>query len=203
MQRRAARVDLSKQLLVEGRDEELFFRAFLRHLEIDGVQVQGYMGKRNLGNFLIELVDSVGFDRVESIGIVRDADDSAASGLQSIQSHLRNVGLPVPPTFLDSAEDRPIISAFVMPNNAKNGALEALCLEVLQSDPAMDCVAEFFQCVSGVVTDPPKEQDKALIHAFLSSRKDPELRLGEAVQRGYIPWDNPAFDGLSQFLRSL
>ena len=120
------------------------------------------MGKRNLGNFLIELVDSVGFDRVESIGIVRDADDSAASGLQSIQSHLRNVGLPVPPTFLDSAGDWPIISAFVMPNNAKNGALEALCLEVLQSDPAMDCVAEFFQCVSGVVTDPPKEQDKAL-----------------------------------------
>ena len=93
MQRRAARVDLSKQLLVEGRDEELFFRAFLRHLEIDGVQVQGYMGKRNLGNFLIELVDSVGFDRVESIGIVRDADDSAASGLQSIQSHFAERGV--------------------------------------------------------------------------------------------------------------
>ena len=203
MQRRPVRIDLPKQLLVEGRDEEEFFRSFLRNLRIEDVQPQGYGGKDNLGNFLEDLVDTADFYQVESIGIVRDADNSAASALQSVQGHLRAVGLPVPQTYLVPSENAPITSVFVMPDNSAEGALERLCLTVLSEDPAMKCVEDFLRCVTANVTAQPRPQDKARIHAFLASREDPELRLGEAAQRGYIPWNHSAFTQLTQFLQAL
>ena len=49
----------------------------------------------------------------------------------------------------------------------------------------------------------PKRPSLARIHAFLASREDPELRLGEAAQRGYLPWENAAFHQLIEFVRSL
>lgn len=68
----------------------------------------------------------------------------------------------------------------------------------------MACVADFMRCLQDVAVAPPVDAAKARIHAFLSSRPDPDLRLGEAAQReGYLPWNNPAFDQLADFLRNL
>ena len=193
----------SKLLLVEGRDEENFFEAFLRYLGVSGIQVLNYRGKNNLGNRLEVYVDVPSFAQIQSIGIVRDADDNARSALQSVQSSLRNVGLPAPQDFLEPAGDSPRVAVFIMPNNADAGALEDLCLVALADDPAMGCVEAFMQCVQAAVATPPADAAKARMHAFLASREDPELRLGEAGQRRYLPWDNPAFGDLAQFLRAI
>ncbi len=196
----------SKLLLVEGRDEENFFEAFLRYLGVSGIQVLNYRGKNNLGNRLEVYVDVPSFAQIQSIGIVRDADGNARSALQSVQSSLRNFGLPVPQNFLEPAgdlPDSPRVAVFIMPDNANPGALENLCLTALADDPAMGCVEDFMQCVQAAVATPPADAAKARMHAFLASREDPELRLGEAGQRGYLPWGNPAFDGLAQFLRTI
>lgn len=193
-----------KLLLVEGRDEELVLSALLRHLEIYDVQVQGYGGKTRLRYFLTTVTNEPNFDQIQSIGIVRDADDNARSALQSVQSSLRNVGLPAPQTFLVPADGTPKVAVFIMPDNANPGALEDLCLAALSDDPAMACVADFVRCLQDVAVTPPVAVAKARIHAFLSSRPDPDLRLGEAAQReGYLPWNNPAFDQLADFLRNL
>ena len=196
----------SKLLLVEGRDEELVLGAFLRHLAIADVPVQGYGGKDRLKQFLEALLEEVAFAQIQSIGIVRDADDNARSALQSVQSSLRNVGLPAPQNFLEPAgdlPDSPRVAVFIMPDNANPGALENLCLTALADDPAMGCVEAFMQCVQAAVATPPADAAKARMHAFLASREDPELRLGEAGQRRYLPWDNPAFGDLAQFLRTI
>ena len=203
MQQRIPNLAEAKHLLVEGRDEELFFDAFIRHLGVGGVQVWNYAGKDNLGNRLGVLVDTEGFDRIVSIGIVRDADTSAASAFQSVQGSLRNAGLSVPNEMLVASEGTPKIAVFVMPDNSAEGALEDLCLATLEGDPAMPCVADFLQCVNGVVETPPQNVAKARMHAFLASREDSELRLGEAAQRGYLPWGNAAFDPLTEFLTNL
>jgi hypothetical protein len=92
---------------------------------------------------------------------------------------------------------------FIMPSNADTGALEDLCLSALEGDPAMRCVSDFIQCVQQAVDNTPENPAKARIHAFLSSREDPELRLGEAAQRGYLPWGAAAFEQLIQFVRDL
>ena len=194
----------SKLLLVEGRDEELVLGAFLRHLAIADVPVQVYGGKDRLRYFLEALLAEVAFDdQIQSIGIVRDADGNARSALQSVQSSLRNVGLPVPQSFRVTAEGTPRVSVFIMPDNSGEGALEDLCLAALKDAPAMPCVAEFLRCVNAAVERPPQNPAKARMHAFLASREDPELRLGEAGQRRYLPWDNPAFADLAQFLRAI
>ena len=192
-----------KLLLVEGRDEELVLGAFLRHLGISAVQVQGYGGKNRLQYFLTTVTNEPDFDQVPSIGIVRDADDNARSAFQSVQSSLRNVGLPTPQNFLEPAAGLPRVAVFIMPDNANPGALEDLCLAAWSEDPAMPCVADFMQCLQDVAIAPPVDAAKARMHAFLASRADPDLRLGEAAQREYLPWSNPAFQSLSDFLKAL
>ena len=192
-----------KLLLVEGRDEELVLGALLRHLGICDVQVQNYGGKNRLGYFLTTVTGEPNFDQIQSLGIVRDADDNAHSALESVQSSLQNVGLSVPETFLDPAGNAPAVSVFIMPDNSGPGALERLCLNAWAGDPAMPCVDAFMQCVQDNVDMTPVAVDKARLHAFLASRETPDLRLGLAAQRGYLPWHHPAFAALSTFLRNL
>ena len=196
-------IDSGRQLLVEGRQDVQFFGAFLRYLEIHDTQVRDYEGKDNLLRYLRAFTGLVGFPQVESIGIVRDADDSAQSALQSVLGSLRYAGLPEPADFALPAAGPPRVSIFIMPDNSGNGALEKLCLSALADETAMSCVDEFLQCVNDRTGGGPRDADKARIHAFLASREDPELRLGEAAQRGYIPWNHPAFTDLAQFLRDL
>ena len=192
-----------KLLLVEGRDEELVLGALLRHLGICDVQVQNYGGKNRLGYFLATVTGEPNFDRIQSLGIVRDADDNAHSALESVQSSLRNVDLPIPQTFLAPAGNAPTVSVFIMPDNGGPGALERLCLNAWAEDPAMPCVDAFMQCVQDNVDMTPNAADKARLHAFLASRETPDLRLGLAAQQGYLPWHNPAFAALGTFLRNL
>ena len=196
-------VSSGRHLLVEGREEVQFFRGFLRHLGIDDVQIRDYEGKDNLRRYLLSFTGLNDFVQVESVAIVRDADDGAQSALQSVQDSLRNAGLAVPKDYVTSAAGPPRTSVFIMPDNGSNGALEQLCLVTLANDPAMPCVEEFLTCVNGRLTVPPRDQQKARIHAFLASREDSELRLGEAAQRGYIDWNHTPFDDLAQFLRNL
>jgi hypothetical protein len=203
MPERPISVEKPKQLLVEGRDEEGFFGALLKHLDIDDIEVQNYGGKNNFRRFLNVFVISPEFDRVQSIGIVRDADDSAASAFQSVQGSLQFVNLPTPGEMLAPAGDPPRVSVFILPDNTKCGALEDLCLSALEDDPAISCVSEFMQCVRQSAEEVPGNEAKARVHAFLASREDPELRLGEAAQRGFLPWRNTAFAQLIGFLRCM
>ena len=190
-------------MFVEGRQDELFFGAFMRRLGIYDVQIQDCRGKDNLGPLLEAISQDTDFHLVQSIGIVRDADTSASSAFQSVQGSLRNAGLSVPIEMLVASEGTPKIAVFVMPDNSAGGALEDLCLATLEGDPAMPCVNDFLQCVGGRVETPPQNVAKARMHAFLASREDSELRLGEAAQRGYLPWGNAAFEPLTEFLTNL
>ena len=192
-----------KLLLVEGRDEVRLFPSLLNYLGISNVQIVSYEGtpnfRRNLRTFMV----TEGFDQLGSIGIVRDADQSAASALQSIQAHLGNVGLPVPDTFMTPTGSTPSVSVFVMPNNADKGALEKLCLDSLQDDPAMSCTEEYVKCFVDALDELPENMDKAKMHAFLASREKSYLHIGEAADAGCFDWNHPAFAELARFLQSL
>ena len=204
MQKKPTSVGKPKQLLVEGQDEERFFDALLNHLKIDDIEVKNYGGKHKLKSYLDVFVNVSSFDQVQSIGIVRDADDNAASAFQSVQDSLSKVNLAVSKEVLAPADDSlPKVTVFIMPGHAKSGALEDLCLSALKDDPATPCVAEFMQCVKQSVLKVPHNEAKARMHVFLASRKDPELRIGEAAQRGYLPWSNAAFTQLIEFVRGV
>ncbi len=192
-----------KQLLVEGRSDQEFFKALLRHLGIGDVEVRSYGGKPEFRRFLEVFAVSPGFDEVQSLAIVRDADASAASAFQSIKDSLISVNLPAPEKSLAFALGSPRVGVFIMPNNADTGALEDLCLWALDSDPAMQCVSEFMQCIQDRSAVMPKNLAKGKMYAYLASREDPELQLGQAAHRGYLPWGDSAFDQLIQFVRGV
>jgi hypothetical protein len=70
------------------------------------------------------------------------------------------------------------------------------------SDSAFSCIEQFFKCVSETVGS-PANMDKARLHAFLASRRKPNLSFQQATIAGYWPWDHPAFEPIIQFLRTL
>jgi hypothetical protein len=192
-----------KLLLVEGRDEINFFNSLIRHLRIQEIEVRSYEGKDRLRSALQTLIIAPGFDMLESIGIVRDADNDANAAFQSVCGSLSNAGLPVPGAPMLITSERPQTGVMIMPPGEPEGMLENLCLSAFQTDPAMPCVEQYFECLEAEMENLPSHVAKAHIHAFLASRERPDLRLGEAALRGYLPWDSPAFASVRQFVGQL
>ena len=200
-------IEKTHLLLVEGRDEEMFFDALIRNLKLDNnIQIiQG--GKTSFRDRLQLLKEGMsGFEDVVSIGIVRDADDSAESAFQSICDALDALELPTPDDLLSATPESPHISILIMPpgNEGTNRMLEDLCLASAQGDLALDCVEQYFDCLGeqGITLDDNKIA-KARVHAFLASRPEPDKRLGEAAQASYWNWNSPVFGIVKNFLKQI
>ena len=91
----------------------------------------------------------------------------------------------------------------ILPYELDQGMLEDVCLQSVVTDPAMECLNAYFDCLRGKDIVFPKNLSKARIHAFLSSREEPDLRLGEAAEKGYWPWEHHAFDCFRKLLTIL
>jgi hypothetical protein len=196
----------SRLLVVEGVDELNFFQSLIRHTGISGIQVLPIGGKAKLQDKLKLLKSSPNFEAVMTIGVVRDSDNDPESAFKSVRSALRNAGLSVPKRVLTFSDGDPRIMVMVMPPNKEgtNHMLEDLCLEAVKDDPAMRCVDQYIECLKEQnITHTDNRTAKARLHAFLASQREPDLRLGEAAQAGYWPWDQPTFDPVKGFLRQL
>lgn len=205
------KVEKAHLLIVEGNDEKNFFEAMLRLSTVSDFQVMDIGGKDKLRAELRAINNEGGFDNAKSIGIVRDGDGNNQGAFDSVCSALKSVKLPFPSRPLELCEGEPRISIMIMPpEEVESGRmLEDLCLEAVAKDPdtqsAMLCVDDYFGCLGeqADITHKPNALPKARLHAFLASRPDPDLRLGEAAQRGYIPLDSPVFKPVVNFLRQL
>lgn len=190
-------------LMVEGKDEELFFDALAGELELKNIQIVNYQGKTNLRRNLKAVTLSSGFADVASLGIMRDADADPDAAVQSIRDALRAADLPSPELPLESEGHDPKVAFMVLPDKDTAGALEDLCLRAVEDDPATDCVREYFECIRQRGIASPSHPSKAKVQAFLASRPEPGKRLGEAAQAGYWPWGNVAFQQVTDFLSQL
>jgi hypothetical protein len=192
-----------KLLAGEGQDEVSFFEALLAHLQISNVQVEQYGGKGKLSKYLREFHLRPGQQGVVALGITRDADTSVAQTFQSVCSLLGNANLPAPATAGQIAVGPPRVGVFLMPDNQRPGMLEDLCMDAVQTDGAISCVADFFQCIAQKAGRQPNNMAKARAHAWLASQVEPDRRLGEAAKAGIWPWHDAAFTPLIQFLQAL
>lgn len=196
-----------KLLLVEGKDEVRFFNAFLAHpiLGITDIQVTDYGGKTMLKDYLEALAQAPvgGFTNLVSLAIARDADTDAAAAFASVCGALTNVGLTVPGAHGQFAGANPQVGVWIVPDGGTPGMLEDLCMASVQTDLALSCVDEFFQCVQRRAGRQPKILAKARLHVWLASQAEPDKRLGEAAEKGYWPWTATVFQPLIAFLRAL
>jgi len=109
-------------LVVEGRDEELFFAVLVGHLELQNVQVMPIGGKEQLRSNLKALVLSPRFVEVTSLGVVRDANANPAAAFQSVHDALQAVDLPAPDRPLTPTGHSPKVTVMILPEADVPGA---------------------------------------------------------------------------------
>ena len=142
------KIESKIQLLVEGNDQRNFFRAYTSHLAIEDIQIRDFGGVRNLRRYLRAFVSEPGFrDLVQSVGIVRDAEKSAASAFQSVQSSLKRADLSVPEQPETPSDGIPAVSVLILPGRGESGMLETLLCETFAGSPENDCISSFFDCL--------------------------------------------------------
>lgn len=201
-------IESSKLLLVEGNDDEGFFKKVNEEIGIKDMQILKLEGA---GKFNAETFRAIrqihNFEIiVRSMAIVRDADEDARGVFDSICSALRTVDLPFPKKPLEfEARDQGSIKVgvLIIPPNKAGGKLEDLCLLSVQHLKEMGCIDSFFECIRTVTDEFPEDLPKAKIKAFLASRKKSVPHLGVGMQKGYFPVDNEVFDGIKTFLKAM
>ena len=197
-------IEHPKLLLGEGEDEVRFFRSLLQHLGLHDIQVAQTGGKRQrIHAFLKALPSFPGFSSLSALGVTCDADGDAHIEFQSICGGLGHAGFSVPGRMGERTTGPLHVSVYVLPDCASEGTLETLCLNSVADDPAAACVDQYFACVEREAKRQPANRWKARVHAWLSSHERPDLRLGEAAERRYWPFDGEAFAPLCAFLRQL
>lgn len=191
----------SRVIVVEGKEDKLFFDALINHLSLNDIQVLDIGGKTELRKYLETMIITPGFDGVRSLGITRDANSNPKAALQSIRDALRSVRLPVPEKALAPFGDQPKVTILILPSESTPGMLEDLCLQAVMQDPAMFCVDQYFQCLQQRGLHLPSKISKAKVQVFLGSRPEPGKLLGVAAQAGYWPFDVEAFTQVKTFVQ--
>ena len=191
------------QLLVEGNDHRNFFEAMTEYLSIENIQIQDFGGVNELGRFLPAFVSMSDFDTVRSIGIVRDAEGSAQSAFQSVQSSLRRAKLPQPRRPEERTDKNPAVTVLILPNSNRPGMLETLLRESFRGTAVDQCIHDYLQCIEVLPDVSIKNQDKARTHAYLATMPNPHFSIGVAAKNGYWDFDHDVFANIRDFLRIL
>ena len=199
------KIESKIQLLVEGNDQRNFFRAYTSHLAIEDIQIRDFGGVRNLRRYLRAFVSEPGFrDLVQSVGIVRDAEKSAASAFQSVQSSLKRADLSVPEQPETPSDGTPAVSVLILPGRGESGMLETLLCETFAGSPENDCISSFLDCLDENGVGEIRRPHKARAWAYLTTKPDPHHSVGYATTKGY--WgdlDQPVFSIVRDFLTTL
>ena len=197
------RIEEPIQLLVEGKDVKNFFEALIRHVAVrDAVQIQDFGGVNELKGFLRSFVRLPDFGIVESIGIVRDAEESAGAARRSVADSLWNVGLAVSGDD-EGHGDGPSVDVLILPGGEEPGMLETLLYRSVADTPVNRCIDDFFECVRILPGIDIRRPAKARAQVYLATRPFPQVSVGVAAREGYWPLDHEAFAEVHDFLAAL
>lgn len=191
----------SKLLIVEGKSDKKFFESLLKNLSIDTIQVLDIGGKSNLRDNLNVLIISSNFNNVAVLAIIRDADDDPDGAFKSVCSAIENAKLIAPNNQMELTADKPKIGIMILPEPDKKGELEDVCINSLLNKPEMECIENYMNCVSQKTKRILPNLSKSKIYTYIAGSNEPELRLGEASEKGLFNWDDPAFDLVKSFLK--
>jgi hypothetical protein len=196
-------IQFPKILIVEGRDEEGFFGALLRELDLAEIQVAGIGGKTQIRPNLKALVKDPDFSKIVSIGIIRDANADPKAAFQSVRDALKAAELPIPKQLMRPVAGPPKVAVMLLPPTGRSGELEDLCLEAVKDEPIMSCVDQYFKCIHDLGIKRPRKMSKAKIAALLSYQEDPTNSVGLSAVKGFWDFKNDAFLKVKNFLLSL
>ncbi len=212
-------------LLVEGSDDEIFFKKFTQHLKIDAdIHIVQYGGKTKLRSFLLTILNDTDYPRNRKhIGIVRDSDrntNAFDSVLSALEYANKNRGtdhkFSIPPAAQTRSVESPYVSVLTLPPD-EQGTLEDVVMDALKADPIMPCVESYFDCLTPLMTNISEERkSKSRLSVFVSgkvidmdetSNRDSKRKfLREAVAMNWWKpelWRHSKFKPIEDFLRQL
>jgi hypothetical protein len=190
-------------ILVEGKDDELFVDAFKIKMEINGFQIINIQGKSNLLPVLKLIKEKSELTPISSIGIIMDSNSNPRGTLKEINQSLKKAGYPEYDSSKDSATEKTRINVLLLPDENKPGELEDLCLETIKSDPIMDCITPYFECLKNISESYPRKESKARLQIFLASKDEVVRDPGLAVKKDYLMWDSQHFENVRNFLKEV
>lgn len=201
------KITSKKLLAVEGLDEKNFFEKLLPFMGITDVQIEDVGGKIKFVTKFPALLLIRGFYNpdgtpwVTHVAIIRDEDEDNA--FESVKNIVSESGLTPPQEDGQFSNGTPQVGIFIMPGpKIKGKMLEDLCLESVQSHPAIGCVNSFAGCISKLPA-PPKNMSKAMVQSFLAAQPDIVTSLGLGAQKDYWDFTSPVFGELKAFLNHL
>lgn len=207
-----SKINKNKILLVEGRDEINFFDALLKSCTIDTIQVIESKGKDQFPFELELILNDPEFAKVTSIGIVRDADNSQQSAVDSIRAQLQKHQLPAPAHHLAFENDGQMnVGIFIAPGFSDTGMLESLILESLGEHPVKVASGNYIDNLR-ILLHPENETcqykfptniHKAHMHAFLAGMEKYVPSAGMAALKGYFDLSSPIFNDVRAFLQQM
>jgi len=212
------KIEKSYVLLCEGNDEVHFIDAFLEHLGIDEIQVREVGGRDQFPvGFPLFLIDP-GFSKVKAYAIIRDADDTRDNVLDSVKGLLRKHKQPVPQEHaMFESDDKLLVGIFIMPAEEAPGALEDLCLDVVEDSPSMNCVNLYMGCLRELADSYshnqsendckayrfPANDSKAKVLTYLAGLHDDIRSIGIAAKKGVWDFNSNRLAELKRFIDDL
>jgi hypothetical protein len=195
-----------KILLAEGRDAELFLVWAARHFrsKID-FQVMNFGGITELTNFLKLLANDESYDNVETIVIVRDAENNSEAAKNSIQHSMYEANLPVPSESFEYTTKDTLKTAFMIFPGPEypSGRLEDLCLLTVEGDPLLECVDDYLECAKEKGEQFPRIH-KNKLHSFLAGKKDyAGLPIGLASREKAWNFDHSSLEPFKSIIQEM
>ena len=212
-------------LLVEGRTDYHFFEALFNTLMkknqtslFNQIQIVPVWGKANFKTTIKKLQssppqqnsleNSLGWDEVHSLALIRDANGDFKASFKSVCSSLQQCNLSCPEAPAHFTNSKQIKTGiYILPDNKSKGALEKLFLSAQKNDRRMECVDVFFKCVQQQANKHshialPKDEAKARARAYLASLEEDTAHISRAVANN-LDLNAPALQPLIQFLEKL
>ena len=146
-----------------------------------------------------------------AIGFVFDADDQPAARAASMLHRLRGVGLREgatlgPEGLLEPADHGVTVGCWMMPDNAAEGAIEAVLLAMVSGREGLLAHARAATAAARAEHGSDlRDQDvpKAELQAFLAWQKEPNALYGVSVQKGLLNAGASVADGFVRWVERL
>ncbi len=208
------KIETSKLLLVEGNDEYWFFIQLLQFLGFNrnvpyDLQVMDIAGGTKFKNSLSLLVKFPDFDKLKTVGFIRDAEkNNALSAYQSISSMIEKSlpAFPLPEIGSVKTENGFSTGIFIMPNNKNAGMLEDLCMESLASEPLYKDVEDYVSKAASFMSETNQKKyntHKAKVQTYLAGQTEIVSSIANAAKKNMWNFSNPVFADAVNFVKKL
>jgi hypothetical protein len=210
--------DGPRLIMCEGRADAAVLRELVKQRELPEYQIRtsedaGASGGIDSFHRLLDAIRTwSGFEKLQQLSIVADADDDPHGNFQRVRRQVEAAKIyPVPTeplveAFPQEGAGVPSVRIVILPSAGEQGCLETLCLSAALSisAPYAACVEAFAACAD-VETWPrvaKRHQMKLTALLAVSHPKNPAIGLGNVWRdaRHLIPLDHAVFDALSDIL---